>query len=207
MPKRFIAPIVAAVAALTVSSVMRAQIQPWNNAGLGQARNQPAGTVGAGSPPRPQRHLGRGRRRNRGTRGHAVAAHAVGRGARQDPQGRRRRQNGARSRRSTTRCRRWAIRKGSRATSCSSFGRFRSCRRRTRCCCCTCSRRDGGSSGPTVGSFPRIRIRGGTATRSASGRTTPRSSFNQTARTRERGSTTPATRTATRCASKSATTA
>ena len=69
-----------------------------------------------------------------GARGYqTVSAHAVGRGARQDAQGRRRHQDGRRSRRSTTRCRRWAIRKGFRATCCSSCGRSRSCRRRTRC--------------------------------------------------------------------------
>src|SRR5215467_4347883 len=53
MSKRFIVPIVAASAAWLASSAVRAQLQPWNNAGLAQARLQPAGTSG----PAPRRDL------------------------------------------------------------------------------------------------------------------------------------------------------
>jgi hypothetical protein len=53
MSKRFIVPVAAAVSVLLLSSVLRAQLQPWNNAGLAQARLQPAGTSG----PAPRRDL------------------------------------------------------------------------------------------------------------------------------------------------------
>jgi len=57
MTKRFIAPIVAAVVALALSSIMRAQqapqMLPWNNAGLGQGRGQASGPVA----PAPRRDL------------------------------------------------------------------------------------------------------------------------------------------------------
>lgn len=52
MTKRPIVPIVAAVAALTLSSVMRAQNLPWNNPGLAQSRNEPQSGPAAPSPRR-----------------------------------------------------------------------------------------------------------------------------------------------------------
>jgi len=51
--KRFLAPVVAAVAVLSLSPVTRAQLQPWNNSGLAQARNLPAPPSG----PAPRRDL------------------------------------------------------------------------------------------------------------------------------------------------------
>ena len=51
MPKRLIVPIVGVLAALSLSPRIRAQILPWNNAGLAQSPNQPP-TGPAGAAPR-----------------------------------------------------------------------------------------------------------------------------------------------------------
>jgi len=56
MAKRFTIFIIGSAAALTLSSVMRAQNQPWNNAGLAQSPNQQQQT-GPPAAPAPRRDL------------------------------------------------------------------------------------------------------------------------------------------------------
>ena len=56
MAKRFTIFIIGSTAALTLSSVMRAQNQPWNNAGLAQSPNQQQQT-GPPAAPAPRRDL------------------------------------------------------------------------------------------------------------------------------------------------------